>query len=87
MSSVEGEWTHFLKFDDVVYWKSKNIPLAPLYKMDYIIPSDSTQREDLRNFINGNETEAQVIKEKYEDIQRNDRKLRENYEKELAKKK
>jgi hypothetical protein len=55
--------------------------------MDYVLPSDSSKRDDLINFVNGNETEAQAIKEKYEDMQRHDRKLREQYSKELLFKK
>jgi hypothetical protein len=51
-----------------------------------VLPSDSSFREDLNLFINGNETEAQSIKEKYEDVQRNDRNLREKYLKESSKK-
>lgn len=55
--------------------------------MDYVLPSDSSKRDDLIKFVNGDETEAQAIKEKYEDIQRNDRKLREKNNKEVLSKK
>lgn len=60
---VEGEWTKFLKFDNVVYWKSKTLTVAPKYKQDYTLPSDSGNREDLINLINGDEIQAQLIKE------------------------
>jgi hypothetical protein len=78
--TVEGEWTKFLKFDNVLYWKSKTLLVAPKYKQDYTLPSDSGYREDLINFIDGDEARAQLIKEKYEEIQRRDRKLREQSE-------
>ncbi len=65
----------------------KTDPLTPLAKMDYFLPSDSILREDLNYFLEGKETESQAVKEKYEDIQRNDRKLREQYEKDISKKK
>lgn len=84
---IDGEWTNFLYFDNVLYWRVKTYPLTPIIKMEYSLPSDSTLREDLNHFIKGNETEAQAIKEKYEDIQRIDRKLREQYEKDVSKKK
>ena len=49
--------------------------------MDFTLPSDSTFREDVLLFKEGKEDEAQKIKEKYEEIQRNDRKLREKFQK------
>ena len=39
----------------------------------------STFREDVKLFKEGKEKEAQTIKENYEQIQRDDRKLREKY--------
>jgi len=50
-----------------------------MYKMDFILPSDSSFREDLINFIKGDEVNAQKFKEGLEEKQRNDRKLRSNY--------
>jgi len=47
--------------------------------MDFILPSDSSFREDLINFIKGDEVNAQKFKEGLEEKQRNDRKLRSNY--------
>ena len=47
--------------------------------MDFTLPSDSTFREDVKLFKEGKETEAQTIKENYEQVQRDDRKLREKY--------
>jgi hypothetical protein len=44
--------------------------------MEFKLPSDSTLRKDLKLFIEGKEEEAQVEKEKMEEMQRRDRKLR-----------
>ena len=49
--------------------------------IDYILPSDSTKREDLIALIKGDLDESQTKKEKLEQIQRDDLKLRENYAK------
>ena len=87
LAVIDGEWTNFLYFDNVLYWRVKTYPLTPLTSMDYTLPSDSTIRDDLINFVNGKDTEAQAIKEKYEDVQRSDRKLREQTSKEILSKK
>jgi hypothetical protein len=52
-----------------------------MYEMEYTLPSDSRFREDLNFLIGEDETNAQLSKEKLEEIQRGDRKLRENFEK------
>jgi hypothetical protein len=42
-----------------------------------MIPSDSSLREDLKLISNGDYTNAQKFKDDYENLQRNDKKLRE----------
>jgi hypothetical protein len=81
MCKIDGEWTGFLFFDEAKYWQVTDYSPLPMYKQNsYLLPSDSTNREDLRSWINNDETNAQTYKEKYEEIQRTDRKLRsENY--------
>jgi hypothetical protein len=76
---VEGQWTKYLNFENEKYWENGDYPLARFYREDYILPSDSTFREDLNYFIQNDEEQAQIWKEKMEEIQRNDRKLREKY--------
>jgi hypothetical protein len=49
--------------------------------MEYTLPSDSTFREDLNFFLKDDEENAQIMKEKMEERQRTDRKLREPYSK------
>jgi hypothetical protein len=73
---IDGEWTNHLNFDDIKYWHVKGYHMIHLTRPDYILPSDSSLREDLKAFINDEEEKAQLLKEKYEDIQRHDRKLR-----------
>ena len=48
-------------------------------KMENTLQSDSWNRDDLKDFIKGDEESAQKNKEKLEEIQRGDRKLREKY--------
>lgn len=78
---VEGQWTKSLTIDGVKYWDRDDYPLANYYNSPFILPSDSTFRVDLNYFIKNDEVEAQNWKEKMEEIQRYDRKLRENYQK------
>jgi hypothetical protein len=73
---IEGEWTNHLLFDDIKYWYVKDYQLIQLSKPDYMLPSDSMFREDLKVFCEGNEERAQQLKEQYEEKQRQDRKLR-----------
>ena len=77
--NITGEWTSYISFDNEVYWTRNNNDLLSLYFMEYTLPSDSTFREDVKLFKEGKEKEAQTIKENYEQIQRDDRKLREKY--------
>jgi len=77
--AIEGQWTKFLSYDNEKYWEKGEYPLTRYYRDDYILPSDSTFREDLKYFIADDEINAQTYKEKMEDLQRNDRKLREKH--------
>ena len=65
--------TYWSIFDPEQTWTQNGI--------DFIFPSDSTKREDLIALIKGDLDESQNQKEKLEQIQRDDLKLRENYEK------
>lgn len=68
-----------MRFNEVKYWQYGEYLPVDMYKMDFILPSDSSFREDLINFIKGDEVNAQKFKEGLEEKQRNDRKLRSNY--------
>lgn len=76
---INGEWTGFMNFDDTLYWSVNDYPLIPVYKQQNTLPSDSTHRKDAQAWTIKDEKNAQQFKEEYEEIQRKDRKLREQH--------
>lgn len=74
---INGEWTDFLDFGEDEYWKIKDYKRLQIFQNKKILDSDSSLRKDLRALINNEEENAQIFKEELEEIQRNDRKLRE----------
>ena len=68
---IFGDKTYWSIFDEKPKWSQE--------KIGYILPSDSTKREDLNSLLNGKIDEAQTNKEKMEQIQREDQKKREAY--------
>ena len=58
-------------------------PLFPMEKQTFTLPSDSLYRQDLILLKTGNEELAQQAKTNLEEIQRNDKKLREIFKKEI----
>lgn len=70
-----------MRCDDENYWDVNDYEIIPMRKLNYTLPSDSSLREDIKYFIADEEEKAQEIKEKYEQIQRDDRKLRDKYSK------
>ena len=79
LSYIEGNWIDYVMIDGERYWEiDKQLPL-PVTNLTDPLPSDSSYREDLKAFIANNEEEAQKQKEIMEEIQRNDRKLREKF--------
>jgi hypothetical protein len=88
LSSIEGEFTNHLKFDGETYWEYQKYEFPSLRRMAYTLPSDSTFREDLNVWkVDKDEDKAQRLKVKFEEIQRKDKKLRENWAKEMKNKK
>jgi hypothetical protein len=76
---LSGRWTVDLYFEDKNYWKMNDMPLLPMMEMKFMLPSDTSLREDLIAFAKGDLNLAQIKKEEVEEKQRNDRKLREKY--------
>lgn len=77
-----ASWLGQVFFDDKVYWSIFDPPQQWTQTgLKYVIPSDSINRIDLLSLKAGNVSEAQENKEKLENIQRNDQKLREAYSK------
>lgn len=81
VSSISGSFVSHITFDGVRYWDVReNFPVA-IIEMDKNLPSSSIYREDRRLLEEEKLDEAQIAKEKIENIQRNDRKLREKFHK------
>ena len=76
-----ASWLGQVIFDDKTYWSIHDPEQNWTQKgIDFILPSDSTKREDLISLIDGKLDEAQTNKEKLEQLQRDDQKKREeNY--------
>ena len=77
ISYIEGNWFDYVMIDGDNYWEIDKVKPGKLVSIPDPLQSDSTLRSDLRALIEGNEAEAQRQKEILEEIQRNDRKLRE----------
>ena len=83
-----ASWLGQVIFDDKTYWSI----FDPEQKwtqtgIDFILPSDSTKREDLIALAKGDIDDAQEKKGKLEQLQRDDQKKREDYMKKAEKKK
>jgi hypothetical protein len=75
-----ASWLGQVIFDDKVYWSI----FDPEQKwtqtgINFVLPSDSTKREDLNYLAQGKLDESQIAKEKLEEQQREDQKKREAY--------
>ena len=76
---IEGAWTRDIYFDGDEYWNVDDNKLFTIYEVGYILPSDGRKREDYIQLVKGNIEKAQEEKEKLENLQRYDRKLRADY--------
>lgn len=76
---VYGSYLSFIEFNNIRYWDIRqNIPVKRL-EYESKLKSDSLKRDDRILLELGRTEEAQVAKEKLEELQRNDRKLREKF--------
>lgn len=87
ISKIEGEWTDSIRFDDVEYWNIKGEKPLNMFKPKFTLPSDGSFRSDLLCFTADKEDASQKEKEFLENRQREDRKLRKNWEEKNKKKK
>ncbi len=76
ISGISGYWSEKILFDDVIYWERERYSPLTIYEPEFKLPSDSTFRTDMIAWIQNKLEEAQAEKEKLEEIQRNDTKLR-----------
>lgn len=81
ISYIEGYWIDYLMIDGDKYWEIGKEQPTPLTKATNLLNSDSDYRADLQAMKIGNLEQAQIQKENLEDIQRNEFKLREAYQK------
>jgi hypothetical protein len=84
--SIEGDWTNSIKFNNQKYWAINDYKQLPFYQPEYKLKSDSSLRDDILYLLQGNIDESQKYKELYDETQRHDRKLREEYSKKINKK-
>jgi len=75
-ASIHGEWSKNFHFDDELLWDFNDYVHFDLQRMNYTLRSDSTLREDIMLLKSGLENEAGDAKNRLEEIQRRDRKLR-----------
>jgi hypothetical protein len=78
VSKLRGTYLGYLEFDCVRYWDAREVNIFPLI-IKLSLPSDSDCRNDLKLLKNEMMDEAQEAKETLEEIQRHDRKLREEF--------
>lgn len=90
-----GSWLEYLEFDGKVYWTvNDEIPQWHLPNSDRVrddlreclLPSDSSYRPDLKALIEKDMLKAEKEKNELEVVQRRDKHLRQECEKQRAKK-
>lgn len=81
LCKIDGEWTSNLRFDDEEYYDIEDYKLIQMYHYGYMLPSDSSLREDLISFINDDLEKSQIEKEKNEENEEKDKVLRKKFKK------
>lgn len=80
VSSVSGSYVSNIDFDGKRYWDFReNFPIS-IIEINKNTPSSSVLREDRVLLEQEKLEEAQIAKEKIENLQRNDRKLRKKFQ-------
>ncbi|CAD8052380.1 unnamed protein product [Paramecium sonneborni] len=87
VSTVFGTYIGFINFDNVRYWDYRYVVPFKIKMEKQPLESDHKNRSDLQSLKAGDIPMAQKNKELLENIQRNDRKLREQNEKQKKQKK
>jgi len=77
LDRIEGSWLESLMINDKVYWAPMNPSPYKVQHVDNPLPSDCNFRIDLLQLKTGDEIKAQEAKVLLEELQRKDRKLRE----------
>ena len=87
LSKFKGSYLSYIEFDGVRYWDIRRNIDIDYYPVKDQIKGSSIYREDCQLLYERKVQEAQKAKEKIEELQRYDKKLRDNWEKERKKKK
>ncbi len=80
ISEITGNYLGYLDFDNVRYWDGRakdQVYVEMAGEATDALPSQGSKRTDGRFYLSYSIEEAQAEKERLENIQRNDRKLRE----------
>ena len=85
VAEFKGTWTQALKFDGEEYFNFRSEMPCVLEEKGCPLPSDSQFRTDIRKLIENNVGEAQVEKERLEDLQRRDKAMREKHRNKVRK--
>jgi hypothetical protein len=72
----EGSWLSHLDIANQPYWRIQDYQRATFLSQASLLPSDSSFRSDLVSLARGDEQGAQAEKDRLEDLQRRDRRLR-----------
>ena len=76
---ISGEWCKEIFFGRECYWKRNLENYCNMYEMEFKLPSDSSFREDMILWGKNDEENAQIKKEEYEELQRKDTRLRNQF--------
>ena len=76
VSTAYGTYMGFLDFDGVRYWDGRYMQGIKINLAENPLESDFRNRDDLRTLKTGDVGKAQIDKEKGEEMQRRDAKLR-----------
>lgn len=74
-----GNWGTHIEENDEVLWQRNTSQYHEMRRTKYCLPSDSTLRSDLWCLKHGDVVNSQLQKNRLEEIQRGDRKLRDKY--------
>jgi len=85
VSKIEGNWLDHVSFDGNILWKFENFRPYQLTTSQSALPSDCTYRKDIILLKLEEEAKSQDLKNKAEDAQRRDGKLRAENEKKVLK--
>ena len=77
ISMCEGNWIDNIYIDGKLYWEMGRTMPAPIVRLDNLLPSDTSFRDDINALANGNSKEAQILLDSFEENERRDKKLRE----------